>query len=195
MSLDNQVGDERMSVLGPHLFDNKVDYEVWTATEHDNGIIGLLQSMHRLFTHCIKEGFESVLVLEDDSEFVVSFLPFIKEVWPQVPKDFHCLMLACTLCSRPERVSENILRIGSSYCTNAIVYSREAMQKIIPMIELNPHTAYDIVLMQNLQTEDKCYCTFPQMCFQREGYSSIEKKSMNWRQYQSEAWIIHTHNV
>lgn len=195
ISLNNDIGRQRMAVLDPHLKEQKIEYTVWTATEHENGIIGLLCSMHGLFTWCIQNGYENVLVLEDDSVFKVPFTPFIQEVYPQLPKNYHCLFLACTLMSRPERISDNLLRIGSSYCTNAIVYTREAMKLILPMIEKNPTQAYDITLMKNLQTEGKCYATYPMMCFQRKGYSSIEKTEMDWESYQVHAFNTYTKGI
>lgn len=195
VSLDNDIGRQRMSVLDPHLKEQGIVYEKWIATENENGVVGLLQTMLALFKSCILSGLNNVLILEDDSEFVVDFWSFIKEVWPQVPEEYHCLFLACTLMSRPERVSNNLLRIGSSYCTSAIVYTLEAMKLIVPMIEKNPTQAYDITLMKNLQPDGKCFATYPQMCYQRAGYSSIEKKEMDWRSYQSHAFNTYTKGI
>lgn len=192
VSLDNEVGRNRMETTGLHLQAHVISYYLWKATEDENGVVGLLKSMHALFTRCIQQGYENVLVLEDDTEFVVKFWPFIEEIWPQLPKDYHCLFLACTLMNRPERVSDNILRIQSSYCTNAIVYTKEAMELILPMIEKNPTQAYDVTLMKNLQPDGKCYATYPMMCFQRTGYSSIEKKEMDWKSYQVHAFNTYT---
>jgi GR25 family glycosyltransferase involved in LPS biosynthesis len=192
ISLPNDVGRERMDILEPHLRDQGIEYMKFDATENENGVVGLLQTMKELFTILVEHGINNVLILEDDSEFVVNFNDFIDEIWPQVPKDYHCLFLACTLMSRPVRVSDNILRIGSSYCTNAIVYTLEAMKLILPALEKHPTQAYDITLMQGIQQEGKCYCTFPQMCYQREGYSSIEKRSMNWKSYQTQAFNTYT---
>ena len=195
VSLPNEVGRKRMEVTLPHLAEHGIDYDLWEATENQNGVVGLLQSMHRLFTHCIEEGYEAVLVLEDDTVFKVSFWDFIREIWPQVPANYHCLFLACTLMSRPQRISANILRIGSSYCTNAIVYTLESMRLILPMIERNPTQAYDITLMKELQPSGLCLATYPQMCFQRKGYSSIEKIEMDWESYQAQSFQMHTHNI
>lgn len=195
VSLQNEVGRKRMEVMIPHMKEQGIEVTLWTATEHENGIVGLLASMHSLFTWCIQNNYETVLVLEDDSNFKVSFWDFIREVWPQLPAKYHCIFLACTLMSRPERISANLLRIGSSYCTNAIVYTNEAMRLILPMIEKNPTQAYDVTLMKNLQTEGRCYATFPQMCFQRAGYSSIEKTEMDWESYQTQAFNTYTNGI
>lgn len=185
-----------MRVMHPDLIKQGIDFSVWVATEMENGVVGLLRSMHGLFTHCIEKGLDNVLVLEDDNFFLQDFDSMMDEIWPQVPKDYHCLFLSCNLLSRPERVSENILRIRSSYSTNAIVYSLEAMKLIVPLIEKYPTTAYDIILMRELQQQyGKSYCTYPMLSEQRPGYSSIEKKEIDWASYQRQSYQMYTHNI
>jgi GR25 family glycosyltransferase involved in LPS biosynthesis len=195
VSLPNEVGRKRKEVLFFQMQVEGIDFTVWTATEHENGVVGLLCSMHGLMTYCIMHNFSNVVILEDDNEFKYPFWPMMDEIWPQVPKDYHCLFLSCNLLSRPERVSQNILRIRSSYSTNAIVYSLEAMKLIVPLIEKNPTTAYDIILMKFLQPENRCYATIPMLSNQRAGYSSIEKKEIDWSEYQSQSFRMYTHGI
>lgn len=192
ISLPNEVGKKRMSVMTPHLNEHGVLFELWEGSEHKNGVIGLLSSMYYLFHFAIRFNWNNVLVLEDDNNFLLPFWPAMDEIWPQVPKDYHCLFLSCNLLSRPERVSPNILRIASSYSTNAIVYSLEAMKLILPLIESNPTLAFDIILMKFLQPENRCYCTFPMLSSQWPGYSSIEKREINWAEYQAQSFAIYT---
>src|ERR1700733_3648262 len=80
VSLPNEVGAERMHELIPHLQHHEVDFEVWSASENENGVVGLLRSMHGLFTWCLQEDYKTILVLEDDSVFKVPFWPFMDEV-------------------------------------------------------------------------------------------------------------------
>lgn len=195
ISLPNEIGRKRMEVMRPHLREHGVECARWTGIEHENGVVGLIQTMHSLFKWAIEKEKSHILVLEDDNHFLVPFWPAMDEIWPQVPKDYHCLFLSCNLLSRPERISSNILRIGSSYSTNAIVYSLEAMKLILPLIEANPTTAYDITIMKGLQTLGKCYCTMPMLSTQRSGYSSIEKREMDWAAYQSQSFKMFTNGI
>jgi hypothetical protein len=184
-----------MEVMRPHLEQHGIEYVTWTATEHENGVVGLLDSMHQLFSACIRNGYLNTLVLEDDNEFLRDFWPVIDEIWPEVPKDYHCLFLSCNLLSRPERVSANMLRIRSSYSTNAIVYSLEAMKLILPLIEANPTLAFDIILMKFIQPDGKSYACYPMLSNQRPGYSSIEKKEIDWAAYQAQSFAMYTNNI
>lgn len=195
VSLPNEVGRKRMEVMLSHLKEHGIEYDLWEATESDNGVIGLLSSMYKIFNFCISFGYTNCLVLEDDNHFLVPIKPAMDEIWPQVPKDYHCLFLSCNLLSRPDRVSNNILRLRSSYSTNAIVYSLEAMKLIVPLISEHYTTAYDILLMKHIQPLGKSYCTYPMLSNQRAGYSSIEKKDIDWAAYQAQSFAMHTHNI
>jgi len=195
VSLPNEVGEKRKELLHPHMVEQGIEYTVWTGTELENGVVGLLCSMHGLLTYCIMHGYKNTLILEDDNSFLVPIIPAMDEIWPQVPKDYHCLFLSCNLLSRPERVSENILRIRSSYSTNAIVYSLEAMKLIVPLIEKYLTTAYDIILMKHIQPLNSCYATLPMLSTQRPGYSSIEKREIDWSVYQNQSFAMFTNNI
>lgn len=196
ISLPNKVGEDRMKVMRVHMKDHGIEYVRWTATEDANGVVGLLITMKRLLAFCISKGYKNTMILEDDNQFLIPAIPFLDEVWPQVPTDYHCLFLSCNLLARPKRISTNILQISSSYSTNAIVYSLEAMKLILPLIEANPTTAYDITLMKGLQQQyNKCYCTIPMLSNQRPGYSSIEGRFIDWSAYQAQSFRTYTHNI
>lgn len=184
-----------MEVMEPHLREHGIECNRWTATEHENGVVGLIQTMHSLFTWAVKREKSHILVLEDDNQWLLDFWPAMDEIWPQVPKDYHCLFLSCNLLSRPERISPNILRIGSSYSTNAIVYSLEAMKLILPLLEQFPTTAYDITIMKHIQPLSKTYACIPMLSEQRFGYSSIEKRNINWAEYQQQSFKMFTNGI
>jgi len=50
----------------------------------------------------------------------------------------------------------------------------------------------DIILMKFLQPENRCYCTIPMLSNQRIGYSSIEKREIDWAAYQSQSFATYT---
>lgn len=199
VSLDNEVGHERMSILSNHFAGHQIPYEVFKATEIQKaGLRGLLWTMKRLFIKCVNENWNNVLVFEDDATIVAPFWPFIDEVWPQLPKDYHALWLGINLLAKPERVSDNILKVRSAYATHAIVYSREAMIEILKFLDSNNNNTvlpYDIVLMKELQTLFKCYCTYPMLVMQRPCYSSIEKGFKDWANTSNFTFKAHTHQL
>lgn len=195
INLDNEIGRERLAVCDEHLKEQGIEYERWVAVEKENGAHGLLATMKELFEYCVLSGFTNVLVLEDDAKMLLPFWPFVKEIWPQLPADYHCLFLGCNLLSKPVRHSANILRIRSSYATHAICYSLEGMKLILKLFEEPEVVPYDIVLMKGLQYLGKSYCTFPMLCIQREGYSSIEKRVIDWGKNCLFTYHAHTYNI
>jgi hypothetical protein len=196
VNLDNPIGMARLLRIGSHFREQNIEFERWDATYNDNGAIGLTWTYMRLFVHCIKNGWSNVVVFEDDCRIVVpSLYDFIKEVWPQVPADYHCLYLGINLNSIPTRYSENILKIQSGYASHAIVYSFEAMKFIVEAIKNNPFETYDLLLMRTIQKEGKCFATFPQVCFQRPGISHIAKDFKDWTKVSAASFQTYTKDI
>lgn len=197
INLSNDLGRFRLSKIIEHFDEHNIEFENWEGTEKEDGAMGLLDSYLRLHKHCIEQGFERVLIFEDDVRFCANFWPFIKEIWGQVPSDFHCVYFGLSLFERPspKRYSPNLFRVTNGYLSHAIVYSIEAMKLIVEAIERNPTLTYDIMLMKNLQPLGKCFATLPQLCYQREGISHIEKGFKDWGSISRATFTMHTKNL
>lgn len=184
---------ERLLKSDKMLYDAGIEYTLWNATKDENGIKGLLLSMKSLFTHILTTDIQNFIVLEDDCNFLLPINDFLNLLVEQLPKNYDMLLLGCTLMGIPTRHSDNLLKIDASYCTQAIGYSRQVVERILPLLDhVEP---YDIKLMKNIQTQGRCYCTFPMMCEQWPGYSSIEKKEMDWPSYQRITYASYTKGI
>lgn len=184
---------ERLAVSEKILRDAGIEYNLFVATKDENGVKGLCNSMKALFEYILSTEIQDFIVLEDDCKFLLDINDFMNILVDQLPEDYHALMLGCNLTSRPERYSENLLRVNTSYCTQAIAYSRKAVELILPLLDvIEP---YDIKLMKHIQSLGKTYCTYPMFCEQFSGYSSIEKKSMDWASYQRITYASYTKNI
>lgn len=170
-----------------------IKYTLVEAVKTDS-FHGLLETMKKLFTQALQKGQDNVLVLEDDAAFLVPPVPFLDSVLPQLPEHYHCFYLGINLVSPPKRITENILHVHRAYATHAIIYSREAMEIILQL--LSEHvTAYDIILMNNLQGMGLCYATYPVIATQLPGYSDIEKKFMDWGALMTQTFAQYTKNL
>lgn len=173
---------DRLEVSDCILKEQGIEYERFPAIKDDNGVKGLLLTMRELFKLCIQRDYKGgVLILEDDFEFLAPVGNFLKEVMPQLPPTYLTFHLGLNLLTVPERVSTNILLIDQAYSTHAIVYSRDAINSILPMLEKNESLAYDIMLRDEIQIHKRSFCTFPMLCTQRPDYSDIEKKFIDWK--------------
>lgn len=170
-------------------------YEFFEATRDDNGIRGLLLSMKRLFEDAIEKKYEHILILEDDNFFLLHPVLFLREVLPQLPKDYLLFFLGLNLLSQPKRISQNILKVSQSYSTHAIAYSREAMKMILPLLLQEPIRPYDILIRDELQPSQRTYCTMPMLSTQRPGVSDIEKGFIDWGKLMAISYRTHTRNL
>ncbi len=185
---------DRMEVISSELNVRGIEFERWEATENENGVLGLLLSMKALFNHCLSNGLDRVLILEDDCTFHVDPVAFLKAVASQVPKDFHCLYLGLNLISKPVRISENILRITGAYSTHSLIYTRKGMELILPILDRDP-TPYDLLLFHNIHALGKSYCTYPMIATQRSGYSDIDRVDRDWGVLMSVTYSMQTKNL
>lgn len=186
---------DRLKEADCHLKEQGIEYERFPAIADDNGIKGLILSMAALFKVCLERGYNNVMILEDDAEMLFPAVPFLNEIIQQLPNDYHCFHLGLNLLTRPKKVSNNILQINTSYATHAVCYSKAGMELILPMLLREEFTAYDILLMKEVQIYGKCYATFPMLCTQRTNYSNIEKKVTDWRTLMAMTYAMHTKNL
>lgn len=184
---------DRLRISAEALEEEGIEYTLFPAVKMEDGRLGLLATMKKLFTEVLESDTENIIVLEDDFEFLLKPNGFLNILVEQLPADYDCLFLGCNLLNRPERISENLLRIGTSYSTHSIGYSRKAIKKILPLFD-NP-VAYDILIMKGVQGDGHCYATFPMLSTQLPGYSSIEGKVIDWGEYISQSYRTYTKGI
>lgn len=186
---------DRLEIADCHLKEQGILYERFPAVKDDNGIKGLILTMRKLFKLILERGYRNVMILEDDFEFLLPAVPFLKEIIPQLPKDYHCFHLGLNLLTQPKRITSNILRINTSYATHAVCYSREGIEFILPLLMREEIVPYDILLMKEVQPNETSYATFPMMCTQRTNYSDIENKETDWKTLMAMTYAMHTKNL
>lgn len=187
---------DRRDIIKCELDKQGIPFTFFDAVKEDNGILGLVKSMQQLFSLALSKGQERILVLEDDNKFLIpNVKSFLREVMPQLPKDYFTFHLGLNLLTQPTRISENILKVNQSYSTHAIGYQRKSMELILQMLGQVELTAYDIFLRDNIQTYGKSYCTFPMIATQRTNFSDIEGKITNWHDLMVMTYSMHTKNL
>lgn len=177
-----------------------IPFEFFEASEHTDGSIGLLMTMKRLFRHALSQHQNNVMILEDDAQFLFSDpVSFLKEVLPQLPKDYGLFYLGLNLLDRPIRMSENILKVSDCFSTHAIVYSKTAMEECLQGLERIPEgqrRPYDIFIREDiLGRMFNNYCTFPMLATQNESHSDIENNNPKWGALMAMSFALHTKNM
>jgi len=190
------IDKDELAICDCLLKEQGIEYEAFEGIVDTNGIKGLILSMRKLFQHCLEQGYENVMVLEDDAEWLVpNVKSFLSETLPQLPKDYHCFFLGLNLLSQPKRISQNILQVNTSYATHSVCYSRSGMELILPFLMREEIVPYDILLMKEVQPQMRCYATMPMLCTQRTRFSRIENKVTDWRTLMAMTFNMHTKNL
>jgi len=184
--------EDRRALLKEELDRYNFEYEIWWATGHENGIVGLLLSIKTLFNHCLANGYSNVLVLEDDNSFVINPTPFLNKVVPQLPEDYHCLYLGLNLIAQPSRYSENLLKISAAYSTHSILWSKTGMELVLTELEKGEVIPFDILLMQRLQPAGHSFASYPMIATQRPSYSDIDRCQRDWGVLMNVTYSMHT---
>lgn len=184
---------DRLRISVESLEEEGIEYTLFPAVKNDNGVLGLLSTMKKLFIEILEGEDTNVLILEDDFKFLLKPNGFLNILVEQLPVDYDCLFLGCNLLNRPERISDNLLKIGMSYSTHSIGYSKKAIEKIMPLFD--KPKAYDILLRDGVQPDGNCYATYPMLATQHSGYSSIEGKVIDWGEYISQSYRTYTKGI
>lgn len=204
---------ERREDITKELHEYGIPHTFFDAIKDENGAKGLIMTMQKLFRQIMNEGQTNVLVLEDDSQFIFPPVPFLQQLIPQFPTNYHLMYLGLNLLTEPIKVSENVLKIGMAYATHAIAYSRQAIELILPLLHPENLVPYDVFLTQKVQPLGKSYCTYPMFATQRDSvsdiadfesferqthlhkYLDIPNRIIKWGDLMAERYAYHTKNL
>lgn len=171
INTNDTIGKCRLPIAAKELNSHGISFDKYPAIINENGELGLIQTMKKLFEENINC---NILVFEDDIEILHNRIyDFIEMIIEQVPDDFDLLYLGCNLLVPPVKVSKNILKIRAAYSSHSVLYSKKGIDLILSLWKENQ--PYDNFLMTEIQPYGNCFCTYPILCSQRIGESSIFK--------------------
>lgn len=182
ISLPHRLTD-RLVPLIDYLKGIGLDYHTYSAIRNNDGRLGLIKTIQRLFAELVSNKYDhTFLVLEDDCRFLINPIETIKKCFKQLPEDWDCLSLGCNLWqSHVYKYSENLIQLSDSYSTHSIVYSKIGMVKVLNAIEtMTGVVPLDVLIKERVMQDNKCFCTFPILTTQCEGFSDIENKIVNY---------------
>ena len=133
-----------------------------------------------LFRSCVYRGTANLLVFEDDVEFVCDPNPTMEEVVKQIPSNYKILYLG-SQCTRQfeSQFSENLIPVQGAFATHACAYSLRCMKDMVGKMV----APIDNWIVSDIQNGGDCYQTNPLLATQRESYSDIGKRMMNWQPF------------
>jgi len=165
--------------------------ERFAAIEHKQGIIGCGMSHLAILKDAKAKGYKNILVLEDDFQFVVDGATFGKELESffdlNIPYD---VLMVSYNCSMKQPYNTIVSRVTNAQTTSGyIVHERfydtlihvweEGLQKLIETGN-EPKYALDIY-WKSLQPSSQWFLMNTRIGVQRESYSDIEKRRVNYK--------------
>lgn len=167
----------------------EIEAEVFEATFNECGVIGLRDTMIRLFHRCLESGYANVLVFEDDLKVVDDINYYMPLCLDQLPISYDLLYLGAYVI-RPfkQRFSENLLLLDKVHTTHAVAYPIKTISKLLPIFEKlsenpNDKTPIDLTILNRVISEGRSYITYPLLVSQQQGYSFIEGKEVDYKKY------------
>lgn len=191
ISLPDRLTD-RLIPLIDYLKSIDLDYSVFLAIKDRDGKRGLIFSIEKLFTEILKEHFNLeqpiFLILEDDCKFLSDPREVIKKCLQQLPKDFDMLFLGCNLWqNHVYKYRDNLIKLDDAYATQSIIYSKKGIEKVLNVIhefEKNEIIIpYDVLIKEFIMPDGKCFCSFPNLTTQLNGFSDIEQKEVKYSKF------------
>lgn len=167
------------------LDNHKIPFERVNAVKSFSGQMGVRITMRQLFEKCLSEKKERILVFEDDVKFVTTPEYYMPRVIPQLD-GLHWDLLSLgpnthKPLNHPSPTKENLLLMNACRGLHAVAYSRFGMKEVVELIstitEKDPHV--DVLIEDHLQPAKTCFCTYPLICTQRNGYSDIKNENVN----------------
>lgn len=156
-----------------------------------NGELGGTIAHTRLIKKIKDEGFEKVLILEDDVEFCETFEEDFKISMQEVPNDWDLLFLGGNHTGGYDKVSQRIGRVYRTYALQSYAVNKRSVDVLYENmirfightlacgVQLTPSVAADFY-MAKLQPSLNSYSVFPNLTWQRESFSDLQQNIMNY---------------
>lgn len=158
-----------------------IPFEVFEATKHEDGRIGIFLTLKKMFEQAIGKNYKKpILSLEDDVRFLANPNLIMNDVMSQLPADFHMLFLGCNHnAPLTQKYSDCLIKVTKAKALHAVVYSMEAIELLLPHME-KFEKSIDRTTRDVLQPLGKSYCTYPMIATQYNGYSDIEGEDVDY---------------
>lgn len=142
------------------------------------GEIGCSLSHTTILKRMLDEGWNRILILEDDVEFMDGANQFFSQWIGQVPADWDMLYLGGNHISEPAPISQNVARIIRTYTTSHYGITRSMAQQVISEVE-KFNSQIDVTYTE-FQKTHKCFVFKPVLAWQKAGFSDIQNAFMDY---------------
>ena len=146
------------------------------------GCLGCLKSHVEIAKISLERGYNNVLVLEDDIEFIRNFEDIL--LFSNQIDYYDMLYLSGSHLGSKTKVSENLMKVEGTHTTGSYLINKTGMEFLVNNIQ-GYEKEIDVFYATVLQPKLKCYCTFPHITKQRDGFSDIQQNLVSYELLQN----------
>jgi GR25 family glycosyltransferase involved in LPS biosynthesis len=185
---------EKRKYIHTHLNRRGIEYTLFQTTRHTHPKRGCLESHLTIIEKVWKEGkYDKLLLFEDDASFIHS-LKSLK----RPPADWDMIYFGGTVYRVMEKnVTDGYSRV-QCWTTHAYMIhlkNETFMNELLKMKEYEYEI--DRYYLEKIHPHYKCYMVDPMICLQKDGFSDIENRMVNYdfMQYTLNGLMVPEHEV
>ncbi|HEX4851666.1 MAG TPA: hypothetical protein VFV08_12700 [Puia sp.] len=185
---------ERLSVAMAELHQYKIPFMVIPGIDDPtDGAFGIFQTI-QMYLSLHRDGNKIPLFFEDDVRFLTNPNPVMEKCLEQLNAcAWDIFYMGINAEEKFVRFhSPNLLQIKKGFALHAVAYHPRIVPKILGFKYTG--TPLDVMLYDHVQTDGRCFCSYPLLATQRSGYSDIQKKYMD-QSYIEQRYVIATSHL
>jgi glycosyl transferase family 25 len=166
---------EKRKYIEKQLERRNVKFSFFTATKHSNPKRGCLESHLSVIENAIKNNIENLTIIEDDAKFLNSFssVKNLPEIWDMI-------YYGGTVHRILDREHKGFARV-QTWTTHCYMINLTNKKLIEKLLEVKDYVhEIDRFYLEKIHPDFKCYMCDPMICIQKEGFSDIENKMVNY---------------
>ena len=166
---------EKRKYIEKQLERRNVKFSFFTATKHSNPKRGCLESHLSVIENAIKNNIENLTIIEDDAKFLNSFssVKNLPEIWDMI-------YYGGTVHRILDREHKGFARV-QTWTTHCYMINLTNKKLVEKLLEAKDYVhEIDRFYLEKIHPDFKCYMCDPMICIQKEGFSDIENKMVNY---------------
>lgn len=143
------------------------------------GHVGCVLSHYNIIKEANEKGLNQILILEDDVVFADDLQDKFKQFISQVPENWDMLYFGGNHNGEElQKINDNVYKIHKTYTTHAYAIRQPVYRVVLKMF---PKLSHEVDVMYSiLQNSFNCYVFRPHLAWQRDGYSDILGRNVNY---------------
>lgn len=148
----------------------------------NNGELGILTTHINIINEAKEKGYKNILIIEDDIEFTEEILN-LEQYMSSVPEDWDMLYFGGNhnkhMGKQINFLNEKIIKLNETYGIHCVVINNTIYDLILDLISRRgkPIDVY----YADIQKSYNCYGFNPSIALQRESFSDIQNKNVNYK--------------